>query len=185
MCNVNKGITQYTSPFISSKNPNQVNSPQTEMVSHSTVKSRRRPHKVTRKPRMHPRLRVLKNLNNSLVKQFYDNEKLPVDNLIALGLETNANGIGQPRYTRHPEEKEPEDAFPGFLGYVETLPPSSAKPRNVLPEMEMEYIEALIAKHGDNCKAMERDMKLNTKQYTELQLKRLVKRYQELNAESS
>lgn len=152
------------------------------MVRHSSVRSRRRAHKVTRKPRMHARLRVLKNLNNPLVKQFYDNDKLPVDNMKALGLETNANGIGQPRYTRHPDEKEAKDEFPGFLGYVESLPPSSAKPKNIIADIEMDYLEAIVNKHGDNYKAMERDMKLNYKQYTENQLKRLVKRFNELKA---
>lgn len=127
---------------------------------------------------MHPKLRILKNVKNPLIKDLYDGNKLPVDNLIALGLETNANGLGQPRYTRHPEDKEPENAYPGFVGYVESLPPSSNKPKNVLTELEMLYAESNMKNHGDNYKAMERDMKTNPNQYTEAQMRKLIERYQ-------
>lgn len=151
------------------------------MVRHSTVKSRRRAHKVTRKPRMNHKLRVVKNLQNSAVKELYDNEITPSDNLISLGLSADPNGLSQPRHYRkaEPEEIKKEDKYPGFVGYVDSLPDKPSKPKNVLTEVEISYAKANIKKHGENYKAMERDIKTNYNQYTEAQMKKLIKRYNE------
>jgi hypothetical protein len=151
------------------------------MVRHSTVKTRRRSHKVTRKPRLHPKLRVIKNLSNPLIKPFYDKEKSPAENLKDIGLDINPNGLGQLAASLHavnPKNKT-DSEYSGFVGYVENLPNvNSNKPKNVLTDLETEYIQANIDKHGKDYKAMEKDIKTNYNQYTENQLKKLVTRYE-------
>jgi nucleolar protein 16 len=47
-----------------------------------------------------------------------------------------------------------------------------------MADYEIEYIDALIAKHGDDFIAMSRDIKRNFNQCTPTQLKRKVEKYQ-------
>jgi nucleolar protein 16 len=45
------------------------------------------------------------------------------------------------------------------------------RPENYMSEEEIKYLRKLIAKHGENFKAMERDIKTNNMQWTESKLK--------------
>jgi hypothetical protein len=131
---------------------------------------------------MHPNLRVIKNLKNSFVKELYDETKTPEDNLIAMGLAANANGYGQPRhYNKVSAEEVPkQDSHPGFVGYVDSIPDKELKQRNIMTEQEIDYVKANMKKHGENVTAMARDIKTNYNQLTEVQLSKLLKRFQEL-----
>jgi nucleolar protein 16 len=146
-----------------------------------SVKNRRRKvSKATRKPPKHPKLRVVKNLKNSHVKKFYDSAKSPAANLESMGLTPNPNKIKA--------DKKIDENFPGFMGYVDDLTEAAKenpKPRSTLNEMDVKYVEDLLAKHGENYKAMERDIKTNYNQHTEAQLKKLVKKYHESQSSNS
>ncbi|KAJ0394839.1 hypothetical protein P43SY_006400 [Pythium insidiosum] len=56
------------------------------------------------------------------------------------------------------------------------------RPENYMSEVEIAYLRPLIAKHGDNFKAMERDLKLNKDQWTDSKLKRRCARLALLDA---
>ncbi|KAI5288000.1 Nucleolar protein 16 [Ascosphaera aggregata] len=58
------------------------------------------------------------------------------------------------------------------------------KPRH-MSQREVEWIEKLVAKHGDNIMAMVRDRKLNPMQQTEGDIKRRLRKYRESQEQST
>jgi len=65
------------------------------------------------------------------------------------------------------EEEESEKKVKEILA----IPAKAPKRVKQLGEQQIAYIKALYDKHGDNCKSMARDMKLNYLQLTSTQCK--------------
>jgi hypothetical protein len=141
----------------------------------AVAKKRRRGTKVTRKAPKHYRLKIRNSVVNDDIKQAYDKTKSPADNLKSMGLVANPNNMDkQPT----PEEIK----YPAFMGYAQVVgdTPKFQDPNpklKIITPFDAEYVKKLMAKHGENCKAMERDIKLNDRQYTENQMAKLIKKY--------
>ena len=148
------------------------------MVRHGTQKKRRAGFKVTRKPPKHRTERVANSVTNVAVKKIYDKNKTPSENLAAFGLASDVNNLKGSADSAIPLTKHA--AFVGF-GQVmegEACPDKNPK-RKRISEVDSDYAAANIAKHGDDYKAMERDIKVNVRQSTARQMEKLCVLYLE------
>lgn len=69
-------------------------------------------------------------------------------------------------------------AFMGFAAIPESDDLSERNPRRrKMSEFDQKYVVNLIKKYGDNYKKMERDMELNSQQYTEAKMKNICGKY--------
>lgn len=152
------------------------------MVDHGSNKKRRRGMKVTRKPRKHKNVRVLRSIVSQEIKNLYDKEKSPKENFQAMGLVTDSNKLL--------EEKPVVENYPAFLGYADQVTgmiyqaPNSKNSKN-LGQLDSIYAENNIKKHGDNYKAMERDLVSNPRQLSEAQISKLIKKYKKSTGETT
>jgi hypothetical protein len=144
------------------------------MGKQAAAKKRRRGLTVTRKAPKHYRLKIVNSVVNEGVKSAYDKKKSPADNLKSMGLVANPNTMDS-----IPTQEEVD--FPAFMGYAKVVEGESFQDPNpklkIISPYDAEYVRKLIAKHGDNCKAMEKDIKNNERQYTEGQMTKLIKKY--------
>ena len=144
------------------------------MGKQAAAKKRRRGLKVTRKAPKHYKLKIANSVVNEGVKETYDRTKSPADNLKLMGLVANPNTMDNVR-------SQEEVNFPAFLGYAKVVEGETFYDPNpklkIISPYDAEYCRKLIEKHGENCKAMERDIKLNDRQYTENQMTKLIKKY--------
>lgn len=135
------------------------------------AKRRRRGTKVTRKPKVRIHKRIVSAITNPEIKKRYDKTKNPRDNIQSLGLALD------------PNKKRVENtnvAHPAFVGYLEQMANSVvSKERKPITDFEERYIEKLLKKCGNNIKKMARDIDLNNMQYTEVQLRKLLEKYNE------
>jgi hypothetical protein len=113
-------------------------------------------------------LRINANLADN-IRKVYDKTKSPADNLANMGLVADPNATGK---------AEAVNANSAFLGYITNLTSVENKKKVSLSLLDINYAKANIEKHGENYKAMERDMKTNYMQHTARQMEALVKRYQ-------
>lgn len=156
-------------------------------------KKKREAIKVTRKQPKKIEERIKNKLVCGPLKSLYDPTKSPAANLLNMGLVSNTNGSLRSRKNvlRVPGATEPEVAS-AFVGFVKNIPDSDVinpaigkvdvnVKRRPMSEVDQEYVVNLIRKHGDNYKAMERDIKLNNQQYTEAKCSTLCKKYLNLN----
>lgn len=74
---------------------------------------------------------------------------------------------------RDPDEKLSttfnKDAFSELVQNSEYVPTI-----NTLQDWQKEILSVLIRKHGDDCKAMSKDIKINSWQWTKAQIKRMI-----------
>mmetsp|Transcript_12959 Transcript_12959/g.11741 ORF Transcript_12959/g.11741 Transcript_12959/m.11741 type:complete len:173 (+) Transcript_12959:46-564(+) len=160
------------------------------MVSHQTVKKRRKGGKVKGSMPKNKNLLVLKNIKNKNIKNLYDKTKTPVQNLKELGLSYDSNNFQTSKcYGENNErtklnyqsnkDKKDNIAFIGMTALPTdstSLNPSNPK-RRKMSEFDQKYIKDNIEKYGTNYKAMERDIKLNYFQYTEQKMKTLCEKF--------
>jgi Ribosome biogenesis protein Nop16 len=153
------------------------------MVKHGTAKKRRRGLKVSRKPQKHRNVRVASAVPPE-IKDAYDKTKSPAENLASFGLEANPNIIKKKQVIVEPgiatNKKKP--AFLGFATVPESDDMQDRNPRRrKMSEFDQKYVVKCIKKHGEDYKAMERDIKLNTSQYTESRMRTMCKTYMSLD----
>lgn len=133
------------------------------------AKRRRRGTKVTRKPRARIHKRIVGAITNPEIKQRYDKMKNPRENFKALGLALDPN---------KKRVENTDTSHPAFIGYLEKVANSVVqKERKPVTDFEERYMELLVKKFGDNVKKMARDIELNSMQYTEAQLRKLLEKY--------
>jgi len=75
------------------------------------------------------------------------------------------------------EASEPAELKDQVMKELEDAASCAAPPRVFMFEGDQDFVEKIIAKHGDNYVAMARDIKLNTYQLTPAQLRKKVERY--------
>jgi len=145
------------------------------MVRHGTAKKRRRNVKATRKPKKNEVVRVQNAITNSVVKDIYDKNLTPKDNLTNMGLDPNPN-----------VRKEPSSvggkAHAAFVGYA-TLADSNMniidanpKQKKISP-IDSKYALSCMNVYGNDYKKMFRDIKVNYRQLTQNQLEKLCEKY--------
>lgn len=144
------------------------------------AKRRRRGTKVTRKPKARIHKRIVGAIINPEVKKLYDKTKNPRENFQALGLALDSN---------KKRIENTNTSHPAFIGYLEQVASSTVqKERKPITDFEERYIELLLKKCGENIKKMVRDIELNSMQYTEAQLRKIIEKYklwQEMKVSSS
>lgn len=149
------------------------------MVSHQTSKRRRRGIRVTRKLPKNIGFKIANSVVNDHVKNNYDKSKTVKENIKSMGLTLDVNNIKGSKS----EEKHVDAKFPAFMGFAETVEGSIMTRRvptkKPLTQIQLNYAIANINKHGNNFKAMEKDIVTNYNQYTEKQIEKLITKYHE------
>ena len=98
--------------------------------------------------------------------------------LASFGLESDPNHLNRRSQSipGHGVKKTP--AFMGFAVIPESDDLVERNPkRRQISEYDQQYIVNNIRKYGDNYKKMERDMVINSQQYTEAKMKNLCTKY--------
>lgn len=140
------------------------------MVRINAKKRRRGGGKVTRKPQKKIGLRVQERLAKE-VRAVYDTKKSVSDNLANMGLVADPNNMDKSSALAK------KDA--AFVGFITNNTSGESKPKkDKLSLLDINYIKTNVAKHGEDFKAMEKDIKLNYMQHTARQMEKLIKRYQ-------
>jgi hypothetical protein len=119
-----------------------------------------------------------------MMKQHWDKNLTPAENLTALGLDPDPNSaIKQIK-------KKPQSAFVGHFTLPERDPNDNDKSfadknpkRRKMSEADQMYALACIVKHGVDYKAMERDIKTNYNQLSENQIKKMCEKLKALDSE--
>jgi len=146
------------------------------MVKHGTAKKRRRGLKVSRKAPKHRDVRIASAVPSE-IKPAYDKSKSPADNLASFGLDADANHFKQKSVPGGHGDKK-NAAFLGFAVVPESDDLAEKNPkRRRISEADQQYIVLLIRRHGEDYKAMERNIQLNVQQHTENKLKRMADMY--------
>lgn len=146
------------------------------MVKHGTQKKRRAGFKVTRKAPKHRSVKIANSVANPDIKKLYDKNKTPSENLTAFGLVADVNNLKGKEDSALPLKKNA--AFVGYGQVVDSNNFSDKNPRRKkISEFDMEYAALNIKKHGEDYKAMERDIKTNNRQMTARQLEKLCTLY--------
>lgn len=162
------------------------------MVKHGTAKKRRRGLKTKRKPRKHAQLRVANKVPEA-IKDEWDKNKSPADNLASFGLLSdpnsslsNTNGVGRKHVKPTDGTQHHSAAFLGMC-IVPREGRDHGKEHNpklkTLAETDQKYASALIAKYGDNYSKMFKDTKLNFMQLTEQKLTKLCEKFNALESD--
>ncbi|RYH16409.1 hypothetical protein EON65_30145 [archaeon] len=138
------------------------------MVSHGSAKKRRRGTKVKQNGQKNIYLRMSASVASNL-KKVYDVDKSPEENLANMGLMADANAQGKATAANA------NSAFVGYLTNYQNAPNKERKTK--LSDLDKLYIKKCIDKHGEDYKAMERDMKLNYMQHTAKQMEKMIKKY--------
>ena len=139
------------------------------------AKKRRSGRCVTRKPKKNGGLVILNKVQHPFVKDMYDKDLTPKENLRSMGLDANPNSLEEIRINK-------SNKSAAFLGFAPLSSMSmdivdqNAK-RKKISDMDVTYVKACIAIHGTNYKAMERDIATNYRQLSENQAKKLCEKY--------
>lgn len=148
------------------------------MVRHGTQKKRRAGFKITRKAPKHRSVKIANSVANAEVKKLYDKSKTPSENLASFGLVADVNNLKGKEDSAIPRKKHA--AFVGYGQVCDSDNFSDKNPkRKKISEFDMEYAAANIKKHGEDFKAMERDIKTNSRQLTAKQIEKVCKLYVE------
>lgn len=145
------------------------------MVRHATAKKRRRNVKVTRKPKKNEVVRIQNAVTNPIVKEVYDKNLTPKDNLAQMGLDANPNV----KKTTSSLGGKSHAAFVGFATLADTdMKAIDANPKQKkISPLDSKYALACINAHGSDYAKMFRDIKVNYRQLTQNQLEKLCKKY--------
>ena len=153
------------------------------MVKHGTQKKRRAGFKVTRRAPKHRTVKIANSVENVEIKKLYDKTKTPSANLEAFGLIADVNNLKGKEDSAIPLKKHA--AFVGYGQIVDNDNFSDKNPRRKkISEVDMEYAASNIEKHGNNYKAMEKDIKTNCRQLTARQMEKMCALYTEIGEES-
>jgi hypothetical protein len=128
--------------------------------------------------RKHKNLRKAAAAGNNLIQQSWDKSATVQQNYARLGLVGNANWNNRQideRMSGVPVEKREPIDFSSVTGEDMIV-------EKVTPPGETNVVEELMAKHGLNCTAMARDIKINVQQHTAKQLFKKIKTYLEKHA---
>jgi hypothetical protein len=149
------------------------------MVRHGTAKKRRRGLKVTRKAPKPAPLRVVNAVKDSSLKKIWDKSKTPAQNLLAIGLDPDANS-----------GKKDLPEYADKIGYIGMIDVSEADPyavanprRKQMSDFDQQYITRCVAAHGQDYSKMERDTKVNFKLFTARQLEKMFDKLETLRNE--
>ncbi|KAJ1397250.1 hypothetical protein B484DRAFT_458733 [Ochromonadaceae sp. CCMP2298] len=146
------------------------------MVRHGTQKKRRSGRKVTRVGPKHRVMKIANSVVNADIQKMYDKNKTPSENLTDFGLVSDVNNLKGRADSTLPLSKHA--AFVGFGTVIDGETKLDTNPRRKpISEFDCTYAAANIKKHGDDYKAMERDIKLNSRQNTAKQMERLCRKY--------
>ena len=153
------------------------------------LKNRRTRAKVSRKQKKPAPLRIANAITRREVKEVWDKTRSPSDNLSAFGLQADSNHQlkgSEGAHGRKTKPKVPSDEYAAFVGMGE-VPRSDfteANPkRRLLSEEKQLYAVQNINKYREDYEAMKWDTETNPKQFTESQMKRLIKQYLSLSKE--
>lgn len=131
-------------------------------------------------------LRKFKNrfVGDIRIQKQWDHKLTTRQNYENIGLQVNPNSHKELKQSIEGAEGALDDE-PQFFHVPDSDFLSERNPRrpeNYMTEEEIKYLRPLIAKHGENYKAMERDIKVNNMQWTENKLKRRCARLALLDA---
>jgi len=164
------------------------------MVSHGTQKKRRRGTKTVAPRKKHIVVRIANKVTNRAIKEVWDKDISPADNISNFGLNANPNqtlagatgGLGR---KMKPKPANADSA--AFVGLAKVPTETDlaknnvadANPkRRVMSEMDQEYAVTCIKKHGEDYEAMARDIKkCNVQQLTAHKLKKMCLLYNSLS----
>lgn len=157
------------------------------MVSHGTAKKRRRGIRVSRRQQKNVKLRISNKLNDE-IKKVYDKEKSPSENLETFGLRPDSNMFHDRSHPQKDGSAPKSSKLAAFVGMA-VIPNGQGLPvlkekKNTMSDFESRYAKTNIDKHGDNYKAMERDMDTNFFQYTQAKMQKICEKYRELQGSS-
>jgi hypothetical protein len=153
------------------------------MARNGIQRRRRGTSKVVRKPQKHRNLRISNAVKELSIKDVYDPSLTPSENLKTLGLDANPNALNE---IRPPGMLKNSAAFLGFASLSSTTMQAVDHNPNsrLISEWDAKYAQELVQKHGRDFKAMERDIKLNDRQLSANQARKLIEKYeQSLNEE--
>ena len=112
------------------------------------------------------------------IRPAYDRSKTPSENLASFGLDADPNHFKKKSVPGGHGVDKKNAAFLGFAVVPESDDLAEKNPkRRRISEVDQQYIVALIRKHGEDYKKMERDIKTNVQQHTENKLKRMAEMY--------
>lgn len=146
------------------------------MPRNAVNKRRRGTSKVTRKAPKHRNLRVAHAVKELSIKEIYDTKLTPAENLKTLGLDANPNAHNEVRPTGQLKNTA---AFLGFASLANTtMQTVDSNPRaRIISEYDAAFAKELIDKHGQDYKAMERDIRTNDRQLSATQARKLCEKY--------
>jgi hypothetical protein len=148
------------------------------MVRHGTQKKRRSGRKVTRVGGKHRVIKIANSVVNADIQAMYDKNKTPSANLADFGLVSDVNNLKGRSDSTLPIKNAKHAAFVGFGTIIDGETKIDQNPRRKqISEFDCAYAAANIKKHGVDYKAMERDIKLNSRQNTAKQMERLCVKY--------
>ena len=116
-------------------------------------------------------------IKDPVVKQHWDPSKSPAANLADMGLVARFQGSGDTTATTETTSAAPNKTHVIELFDVPDSDRPSRQTRFPLTKEEEEYMAKCMAKHGDNYKAMFRDIKTNNMQHTEDRLRKMGARF--------
>jgi Ribosome biogenesis protein Nop16 len=141
------------------------------MVRHGTQKKRRAGRVVSRKDKTKHRDRKVFNAIKDLeVKKHFNSSISPHDNLQSFGLIADPNSD-----TKQKNKKKPVHALTGFADMTPVLNSDRNPIRRLQSEVDQKYVSKLYRLHGDNSKAVERDIKTNDRQLSSTQYTKMLK----------
>eukprot|EP01134_Creolimax_fragrantissima_P002057 CFRG2057T1 len=154
-------------------------------------KSRRSRIKTTTRTRNSQQRHFRKvRIDNAVIAKGWDVTKTVKQNYAKLGLAMDLNkstaipqhrvqqktdSMAMEEFERLRAEKTPTET----VAELEKISKTETPKESFLSDGQQQIIKALVLKHGDDFKAMERDIKLNTHQKTKGQLRSLYKKYTE------
>ena len=150
------------------------------MVRHGTQKKRRANRKVTRKAPKHVKLRQKNAVRDPEAKKSWDTNISVEDNYRKLGLVGDSNKVTDLTAIR----KTAANAFVGFTDIhdLKNIDKNHKKKGN-MSEHDQKYALSLIQAYDHDFYGMQMDIKLNTRQLTENQAKKLCEKYLNLDDE--
>ena len=133
-------------------------------MKHAPAKKRRRGGKVKLRVQKHRVVRIANAVVMKEVKELYNKNLTPAENLANFGLMSDSNDIKTLKEAPIDKKKA------AFVGYAE-LP--SVPKKKIISEWDREYINGCVQKHGENVAAMIKDISVNYNQLTEAKFMKL------------